>query len=59
MKHLPKAVINGNEIRCPVCNRLHFRLTGNEVIKNLVVFCRGRNATEGKHEFLINYQKGD
>jgi len=47
-----EAIIINNEIRCPICNRKHGEIHGDEVVKNLRVFCKGR--TEGKHQFILN-----
>lgn len=53
--NIPNAVINDKEIRCPICNRKHFQLKGNERIENLEIYCRGRRADE-KHSFILNYR---
>lgn len=53
--NIPNALIHNGEIRCPICNRKHFQLKGNERIENLEVYCRGRKSNE-KHNFLINYK---
>lgn len=59
-KILPDAVIGADgSVRCPICNRLYFKLTGEETVKNLVIFCRGRDSHRGKHEFLLNFGKGE
>lgn len=49
-----EAVIVNNEIRCPICNRMHGKLQGNEVIKGFRIFCRGRYAND-RHFFILNY----
>lgn len=53
---IPKAIIRNDEVRCPVCNRKHLQLKGNERIENLEIYCRGRRADE-KHSFLVNFKR--
>lgn len=50
-----QAIIINNEIRCPECNRKHGELAGDEMVKNLRMFCKGRNGN--KHIFILNIGK--
>lgn len=47
-----QAIIKNGEIRCPECNRKHGELSGDEVVKNLRIYCKGRNGN--KHIFVLN-----
>lgn len=54
-RNLKKAIITNNEVRCPVCGRKHFEIHGNEIVKNLVVYCKGtRTNNNEKHYFLFD-----
>ena len=57
MEHIQEAIIINNEYRCPVCNRLHGKLNGNETVENLQIFCRGRTKKDGQHYFLLNVKR--
>lgn len=52
---LPEALIDRNEIRCPVCGKKHGELSGNEVILGFKMYCRGRDQYSRNHFFIVNY----
>lgn len=52
---LLEAIIKGNEIRCPVCNKKYGELQGEEVIKGFRAFCKGKGKLTGSHYFLLNF----
>lgn len=52
----PEAILINGEIRCPICNKKHGEITGNEIVKNYRTYCRGGVGT-GKHYFIINLPK--
>lgn len=55
MEEIKKAVISKDgEIRCPYCNKLNGRLTGNEVIRNFKMRCRGSSGRI-EHFFALDY----
>ena len=51
MEYKEALIVNG-EIRCPICNKKHGELYGNEVVKNLRCYCRGGKE---KHYFILNF----
>ena len=55
MAELPEALIERNEIRCPICGRKHGELSGNEIILGFKMFCRGKDRYDNRHFFLVNY----
>lgn len=57
MKELRQAIITEDgKYRCPVCNKLNGELTGNEVVKNLKIRCRGSNGRLS-HYFVLNVER--
>ena len=50
-----EAIITNKEVRCPVCGRKHFELTGDELVRNLKIFCKGNKQTKNNtHFFVLN-----
>ncbi len=55
MEEIKKAVISKDKkIRCPYCGKLNGQLTGNEVIRNFKMRCRGSNGRM-EHFFVLDY----
>lgn len=54
---MQKAMIRGNEIRCPVCGRKVAEITGHEVIKNFVFRCP-KKINGISHDFVIDLSDG-
>lgn len=55
MIELPEAIVKDGEIRCPICNRKHGELYGDELVENLSIFCKGRKGD--KHKFVLNIRR--
>lgn len=55
---LKQAVIIGNEIRCPICNKKFGEITGNVTIKNFKAQC-ARKIAGASHYFIINVEQGE
>lgn len=52
---MKKAIVKSGFVRCPICNRIVFKITGNESAKNIVMQCP-RKISGIAHEFIINLE---
>lgn len=50
------AIIQNNEIRCPICNKKIGNITGNEKIINFRMQCP-RKISGVSHEFVIDLER--
>lgn len=53
---MKNAIIENNEIRCPICNKKIGYVTGNEEVRNFRMRCP-RKLSGVSHEFIIDLSK--
>lgn len=59
MEELKQAIITEDKkIICPYCHKLNGQLTGNEIIRNFKMRCRGSNGRT-EHFFKLNVEMED
>lgn len=57
MEKIKQAIITEDKkILCPYCHKINGELTGNEMVRNLRLRCRGSNGRL-QHYFLLNVER--